>query len=205
MQNFELFAMLVVLTAACGYVNVRVLKLPPTIGLMALTLLFSVILLAIGAYRARGRAAGPARRPAVLVRQGAVARYARLPALRRGAAHRPQRTGRPQVADRHLGHRRRPDLDRDRRRAHLARQPRPRLSPEIHRLPAVRGLDLSDRPDRRPVTAEADRGAEDPGDPDRRRIALQRRRRCGGLHGPARSRRGRRVARPRLVPHPLPP
>jgi CPA1 family monovalent cation:H+ antiporter len=50
MQIFDLFAMLIVLTAACGYVNVRVLKLPPTIGLMALTLGFSMIVLAIGKF-----------------------------------------------------------------------------------------------------------------------------------------------------------
>ena len=50
MQTLDLLAMLIVLTAAFGYVNVRLLKLPPTIGLMALTLLLSMILLAIGRY-----------------------------------------------------------------------------------------------------------------------------------------------------------
>jgi CPA1 family monovalent cation:H+ antiporter len=50
MPTLDLLAVLIVLTAAFGYVNVRLLKLPPTIGLMALTLLFSAILLAIGRY-----------------------------------------------------------------------------------------------------------------------------------------------------------
>jgi CPA1 family monovalent cation:H+ antiporter len=50
MQTFDLIAVLIVLTAAFGYVNVRLLKLPPTIGLMALTLLFSMILLGVGEY-----------------------------------------------------------------------------------------------------------------------------------------------------------
>jgi len=45
MQTLDLIAVLIVLTAAFGYVNLRLLKLPPTIGLMALTLLFSMILL----------------------------------------------------------------------------------------------------------------------------------------------------------------
>jgi monovalent cation:H+ antiporter, CPA1 family len=50
MQTVDLIALLIVLTAACGYVNVRLLKLRPTIGLMALTLFFSMSLLAIGRY-----------------------------------------------------------------------------------------------------------------------------------------------------------
>jgi CPA1 family monovalent cation:H+ antiporter len=50
MQTLDLIAVLIILTAAFGYVNLRLLKLPPTIGLMALTLLFSMILLAIGEY-----------------------------------------------------------------------------------------------------------------------------------------------------------
>jgi CPA1 family monovalent cation:H+ antiporter len=50
MPTFDLFAILIVLTAVCGYVNVRLLKLPATIGLMALTLVFSMVLLAIGQY-----------------------------------------------------------------------------------------------------------------------------------------------------------
>src|SRR5262249_32764670 len=50
MPVLDLLAVLIVLTAAFGYVNVRLLKLPPTIGLMLLTLLFSSALLAIGRY-----------------------------------------------------------------------------------------------------------------------------------------------------------
>ena len=50
MQSLDLIAVLTVLTAAFGYINVRLLKLPPTIALMALTLLFSMILLAIGRF-----------------------------------------------------------------------------------------------------------------------------------------------------------
>lgn len=50
MPTLDLLALLIVLTAAFGYVNVRLLKLPPTIGLMLLTLIFSAVLLAIGRY-----------------------------------------------------------------------------------------------------------------------------------------------------------
>jgi monovalent cation:H+ antiporter, CPA1 family len=50
MPNFDLFATLIVLTAACGYVNVRVLKLPSTVGMMVLTLVVSMLVLAIGKY-----------------------------------------------------------------------------------------------------------------------------------------------------------
>jgi len=50
MQTLDLIAVLTVLTAAFGYVNVRLLKLPPTIGLMVLTLVFSMTLLAIGRF-----------------------------------------------------------------------------------------------------------------------------------------------------------
>ncbi|MHB1560212.1 MAG: cation:proton antiporter [Isosphaeraceae bacterium] len=48
MQILDLIGVLTVMTAAFGYVNVRVLKLPPTIGLMGLTLVCSLMLLAIG-------------------------------------------------------------------------------------------------------------------------------------------------------------
>ncbi len=50
MQTLDLIGVLTVMTAAFGYVNVRVLKLPPTIGLMGLTLGFSLALLAIGRF-----------------------------------------------------------------------------------------------------------------------------------------------------------
>ena len=52
--------MLIVLTAAFGYVNVRLLKLPPTIGLMVLTLVFSIGSCRRRPVRAGRRAAGPA-------------------------------------------------------------------------------------------------------------------------------------------------
>jgi monovalent cation:H+ antiporter, CPA1 family len=48
MHSLDLISVLTVLTAAFGDVNVRLLNLPTTIALMALTLLFSMILLAIG-------------------------------------------------------------------------------------------------------------------------------------------------------------
>jgi CPA1 family monovalent cation:H+ antiporter len=50
MHTFDLIAILIVLTAACSYLNVRLLKLPTTIGLMVLTLLFSALLLVIGSF-----------------------------------------------------------------------------------------------------------------------------------------------------------
>ena len=50
MHLLDLLAVLIVLTAIFSYINIRVLKLPPTIGLMALTLAFSMLLLAIGHY-----------------------------------------------------------------------------------------------------------------------------------------------------------
>ena len=48
MTWFDLFAALLVLAAGLSYVNYRLLKLPTTIGLMALTLLASVAVLAVG-------------------------------------------------------------------------------------------------------------------------------------------------------------
>jgi monovalent cation:H+ antiporter, CPA1 family len=48
MQLFHLVAVLLVLAASFSYINYRLLKLPTTIGLMALTLLFSVGLVAVG-------------------------------------------------------------------------------------------------------------------------------------------------------------
>lgn len=50
MHPIDLMAVLSVMAAACGYINYRVLKLPPTIGFMALTLAFSLALLGVGAY-----------------------------------------------------------------------------------------------------------------------------------------------------------
>ncbi len=50
MHWFDLIAILLVLAAAFSYLNYRWLKLPTTIGLMALTLLVSVALVAIGKF-----------------------------------------------------------------------------------------------------------------------------------------------------------
>jgi CPA1 family monovalent cation:H+ antiporter len=48
MHRFELLAVLLVLAAGFSYINYRLLKFPTTVGLMALTLLSSVLLVAIG-------------------------------------------------------------------------------------------------------------------------------------------------------------
>jgi CPA1 family monovalent cation:H+ antiporter len=48
MRQFDLVAVLLVLAAGLGYVNHRLLKLPPTVGLMALTLLGSLAVMVIG-------------------------------------------------------------------------------------------------------------------------------------------------------------
>ena len=48
MQLFDLFAVVTVLAAVFSYLNLRLLKLPATIGLMALTLLFSVLVVVLG-------------------------------------------------------------------------------------------------------------------------------------------------------------
>ena len=50
MRPFELIAILIVLTALFSYVNVRMLKLPSTIGLMLLSLLFAIVIVVIGQY-----------------------------------------------------------------------------------------------------------------------------------------------------------
>lgn len=48
MRTFDLIAILIVLAALFSYINLKVLKLPTGIGLMALTLLFSVAVFAAG-------------------------------------------------------------------------------------------------------------------------------------------------------------
>ncbi len=48
LRQFDLVAVLLVLAAGLGYVNHRLLKLPPTVGLMALTLLGSLMVMLIG-------------------------------------------------------------------------------------------------------------------------------------------------------------
>lgn len=50
MDIFTLVTIVIVLSALFGYVNVRFLKLPVTIGLMVVSILFSVIVLVIGRY-----------------------------------------------------------------------------------------------------------------------------------------------------------
>jgi monovalent cation:H+ antiporter, CPA1 family len=50
MRPFELIAILIVLTAMFGYVNIRLLKLPSTIGLMALSLVFSITIVVVGSF-----------------------------------------------------------------------------------------------------------------------------------------------------------
>ena len=48
MHLFHLFSMVIVLSAAFAYINFRVLKMPNSIGLMLMSLLFSAAVLAIG-------------------------------------------------------------------------------------------------------------------------------------------------------------
>ena len=50
MEYFSAAAFLVVLAALFGYVNVRYLKLPITIGLMIITLSFTMVIVAIGQF-----------------------------------------------------------------------------------------------------------------------------------------------------------
>jgi CPA1 family monovalent cation:H+ antiporter len=48
MRHFDVVAVLLVLAAGLGYVNHRLLKLPPTVGLMAMTLAASLLVVAVG-------------------------------------------------------------------------------------------------------------------------------------------------------------
>ena len=50
MRLFDLLAILTVLAAGFSFLNVRLLKLPTTIGLMALSLVFSLCLFAFGLF-----------------------------------------------------------------------------------------------------------------------------------------------------------
>jgi CPA1 family monovalent cation:H+ antiporter len=50
MQTFDLFAILIVLAAAFSYINLRVLKLPAAIGLMALSLISSLAVVVLGQF-----------------------------------------------------------------------------------------------------------------------------------------------------------
>ena len=48
MDFFTILTILIVLAALFGYINVRVLKLPVTIGLMVVSIIFSILILAVG-------------------------------------------------------------------------------------------------------------------------------------------------------------
>ena len=50
MPAFDIIAVLLVLAAVFGYVNFRYIKLPTTIGLMLLGLIFSLLLIAAGKF-----------------------------------------------------------------------------------------------------------------------------------------------------------
>src|SRR5664280_1559777 len=50
MRLFDLIAVFIVMAAGFGYLNFRLLKLPATTGLMALSLLFSLLLFILGAF-----------------------------------------------------------------------------------------------------------------------------------------------------------
>ncbi|MGZ3336282.1 MAG: cation:proton antiporter, partial [Isosphaeraceae bacterium] len=50
MRLFDLIAVFIVMAAGFSYLNLRLLKLPMTIGLMALSLLFSLSLLVLEAF-----------------------------------------------------------------------------------------------------------------------------------------------------------
>ena len=50
MDYFSITAVLIVVAALFGYINVRFLKLPTTIGLMVITIVFTLIIIAIGQF-----------------------------------------------------------------------------------------------------------------------------------------------------------
>ncbi|MBT8271995.1 MAG: cation:proton antiporter, partial [Bacteroidia bacterium] len=50
MDYFSIATILVVLSAVFGYINVRFLKLPITIGLMIISLLFTIVVIAIAQF-----------------------------------------------------------------------------------------------------------------------------------------------------------
>ena len=205
MRTFDLIAILIVLAALFSYINLKVLKLPSAIGLMALTLLFSVAVFVAGHFlpvvERQGRpVAGPIR-----LQRGAASRDARLPALRR-ALH----------VD--LG-----DLARHRWPiaalstfgvvlstaivgvlTWVALRP-DRAAAPVPRLPPVRGLDLAHRPDRRPRPPQAGRRPEGAGGPDRGGVPVQRRGGGRRVHGPAGGRLGAAPARPRARRAPVRP
>ena len=50
MDYYSIITILIVLSALFGYINVRVLKLPITIGLMVITIVFTIIIIAISQF-----------------------------------------------------------------------------------------------------------------------------------------------------------
>lgn len=50
MEYYSIVTVLIVLSAIFGYINVRFLKLPITIGLMLITIVFTVVLLGIAQF-----------------------------------------------------------------------------------------------------------------------------------------------------------
>ena len=50
MDYYAIASVLIVLSALFGYINVRFLKLPITIGLMLITIVFTIIIVAIGQF-----------------------------------------------------------------------------------------------------------------------------------------------------------
>ena len=50
MEYYSIATVLIVISALFGYINVRFIKLPITIGLMLITLVFTVIIVIIGQF-----------------------------------------------------------------------------------------------------------------------------------------------------------
>ncbi|MCB0562454.1 MAG: sodium:proton antiporter, partial [Phaeodactylibacter sp.] len=50
MDFFAIITILIVLSAIFGYINVRFLKLPTTIGLMVISIIFSMLVLLLGQF-----------------------------------------------------------------------------------------------------------------------------------------------------------
>src|SRR5271166_5315508 len=187
MRLFDLIAVFIVMAAGFGYLNFRLLKLPTTIGLMALSLLFSLSLFVLGAF-----VPAVAQQTRSVIEQfdfNQVLLHGMLAFLLfAGALH----------ID--LG-----DLARHKEPIALLAtvgvllstlivgvlmwgvgclRP-PWFQATIHRLPALRGTDLAYRPHRRAQPAQEDRCPQDPGGADCWRVAVQRRDRRRPFHGAA--------------------
>ena len=83
---FNLAAALIALTALFAYLNHRFVRLPPNIGVMALALMFSLVVIAVGLFVPsveEGEGVGAADR----LQQDGAQWHAGLSALRRSAAH----------------------------------------------------------------------------------------------------------------------